>query len=184
MGTRWSSWWGLALGACSLRPHAPATAVRIELRGGPNPGTYEASSPEVGCSRDLLGPGSWTVQMSDWTGPKNGLRSLQLVIPSRSAAGDSAFYLGMVFGDFFSGTVHEIETRDRASTHRGAGEVRVRIGQNEGTVAITGQTSEGVAIAATIECGTLGHGGRGAAVKPGGSEDPTDDRPARSPRRR
>ena len=65
-----------AIGACSRRPHAPATAARIELRGGPNPGTYEAGSPEAGCSRDLLGPGSSTVQMSDWTDPKNGLRSL------------------------------------------------------------------------------------------------------------
>lgn len=165
-------------------PHAPVTTVHIELRGGSNPGSYQSSSWEPACSRDLLGSGSWSVQMSDWTGPKDGLRSLQLIVPSHSSVADSSFYLGMVFGDFFSGTVHEIETRSDAPGPRGKGAVRVRVGRNDATVAITGATSDGVAIAATIECNALQSSGRNASVESEGKEVPTEDRPMRSPRRR
>jgi hypothetical protein len=145
----------LMLWACSVDPPAPAITAHVELTGGTNPGVYDARSLVPGCSRDLLGKGSWGIQLSDWSGPKSGLRSLQLVVPRDTAGGDSVFYLGMVFGDFFAGTVHEIETRHGAARHRGSGRVTIGRGSDGRTVAITGLTSDGVAIAATIECQRL-----------------------------
>ncbi len=147
---RWARWFSLLLGACGAEQPAPATAVRLTLSGGPNPGGYAAVSSETACRRDLLGPGSWGVQLTDWTGPKEGLRSLQLVLPSVSRPQD--FYLGLVFGDFFVGTVHEIETRRGAPAIRGEGRATVIHDRQTRIVAVSGKTQDGVAIAATITC--------------------------------
>ncbi len=139
----------LLLSACA-RPPAPAMRVRLDLAGGTNPGSYRAESPIDGCTRDPVGARSWGVQLSDWTGPKAGLRSLQLVVPSEMKRDE--FYLGLVFGDFFAGTVHEIETRRSAPMPRGRGGVTVKE-TTDGTVfTVTGMTQDSVAITATIAC--------------------------------
>lgn len=146
---RWAGCLLLWLGGCRAEP-GPAAAVRIELAGGSNPGVYLARSQTPACSRDLVGPGSWGVQLTDWTGPKAGLRSLQLVIPSR--AEPAQFYLGMVFGDFFTGVVREIETRPSAPRVKGHGRVTLLQRRDGATVTVTGITQDSIAITATIAC--------------------------------
>lgn len=128
----------------------PAVAVRVELAGGANPGVYTAVAPEPGCNRGLLGPGSWAIQLTDWTGPKSGLRSLQLVVPSQ--ARPTELYLGLVFGDFFTGVVHEIETRPEAPQAKGWGELRLDSTEDGETLIVTGSTGDTVALTATIAC--------------------------------
>jgi len=140
---------GLLLAACAT-PAAPAMRARVELAGGSNPGSYSAVSKESGCTRDPLGTGSWGVQLSDWTGPKAGLRSLQLVLPS--VARKQEFYLGLVFGDFFSGTVREIESRSAAPLTRGRGDVTVDSTASGTVITVTGMTQDSVALTATIAC--------------------------------
>lgn len=147
---RWAGWLALMLGACGADRPAPATLVRLTLTGGPNPGVYESTAPEDLCQQDLLGPGSWGVQLTDWSGPRWGLRSLQLALPSASRPRE--FYLGLVFGDFFTGTTHEIETRPAAPPRRGAGQATVFQDRRARTIAITGQTEDSVALVATITC--------------------------------
>jgi len=139
----------MLLGACAGES-GPAAAARVELAGGSNPGAYEVRSRTPACNRDLVGPGSWGVQLTDWTGPKAGLRSLQLVVPARSAT--DQFYLGMVFGDFFTGVVHEIETRPDSPRPKGHGAVTVQEQGDAATVSVTGVTQDSVAITATIAC--------------------------------
>jgi len=146
-------WVALASITCAAEP--PATAVRVELSGGPNPGVYQASSATSACTRDLMGKGSWAVQLNDWTGSERGLRSLQLVVPAAAANRGSEFYLGLVFGDVFSGPVHEIETRVGAPRVKGEGWVEVREREGVGTVVITGVTGENVTVSATIQCRRL-----------------------------
>ena len=141
-----------ALAGCMAEPAPPSTTVEVRLDGGQHPGTYSARSTLPACTRNATGHGSLEIQLSDWSGPSQGLRSLQLVVPADSAAGDSVFYLGLVFGDLFTGTVHEIETRPGAERQKGRGRVRIEGGPTERTVAITGKTSDSVAIAATIQC--------------------------------
>lgn len=140
----------LGLAACQAEPPAAATSVRVTLKGGPNPGTYTAAAGESACRRDLVGAGSWSVQLTDWAGPKQGLRSLQLMLPSRDHPDE--FYLGLVFGDFFTGMVQEIETRPAAMTLRGVGRATVIRDRHADIVAIRGQTRDSVAITATITC--------------------------------
>jgi hypothetical protein len=142
----------VVLASCARTPQA-ATQVELTLEGGPNPGRYEVRSADAGCREGLLGPGSWMVQLTDWTGPKAGLRSLQLMVPAVDAP--ERFYLGLVFGDFFTGTVHEIETRAGVAEQHGAGQATVTRQADASTVAITATTKDSVAIRATIICGRM-----------------------------
>lgn len=157
---RWMGWLISLVGACGADRPAPATLVRLTLTGGPNPGSYQSAAAEDLCQQDLLGPGSWGVQLTDWNGPRQGLRSLQLALPSASRPQE--FYLGLVFGDFFAGTTHEIETRPDAPAPRGTGQATVFRDRRVRTIAITGQTQDSVALVATITCHSRqGKKGRG-----------------------
>lgn len=153
-GLRRTAWLSLAVAACGIQPARPAAGVAVDLGGGPNPGRYQSAEANPTCTRGLVGPGSWAIQYSDWSGPKSGLRSLQLVLPAAEQPDD--FYLGMVFGDFFAGTVHEIETRASAPAARGHGKVIVRPLGRGTLVMVTGATERDVAISATITCQTPG----------------------------
>jgi hypothetical protein len=77
---------------------------------------------------------------------------MQLVLPAPERPDD--FYLGMVFGDFFAGTVHEIETRTAAPVPRGHVRVLVRPMEHGTVLMVTGETASAVAISATITCQT------------------------------
>ncbi len=140
----------MLLFAVGCQAERPAVAVQVELAGGVNPGVYTAVAPGQGCNRGLLGPGSWAVQLTDWTGPKTGLRSLQLVVPSQ--ARPTELYLGLVFGDFFTGVVHEIETRPEAPLVKGWGELGMDSTDDGVTLVVTGSTGDTVALTATIAC--------------------------------
>lgn len=139
----------LLLAGCRLGAR-PTAEVRLELVGGSNPGLYQASADQPACSRNLVGPGSWGVQLTDWKGPKAGLRSLQLLIPSEKQ--QDRFYLGVVFGDFFTGIAREIETRYASPRPKGHGRVTIEPTPGGATMRITGVTQDSVAIEATIAC--------------------------------
>jgi hypothetical protein len=126
------------------------TAVDLQIGGGTNPGRYTAEVKATACTRDLTGDGSWGVQLSDWSGEKSGLRSLQLVIPAVEQP--DQFYVGIVFGDFFAGTVHEIETRDAVPLKRGHGMVSVADAPVGARITLTGMTADSVVLMATIAC--------------------------------
>jgi hypothetical protein len=152
--------WLLGLTGCRLAAARPPAEVKLELVGGSNPGVYQASADQPACNRDLVGPGSWGIQLTDWKGPKSGLRSLQLVVPSVSQ--QDQFYLGLVFGDFFTGIAREIETRPASPRPKGRGRVLIESSPGGATVRITGITQDSVAIKATIAC-VLAQAAQGAS---------------------
>jgi hypothetical protein len=90
------------------------------------------------------------VQLTDWKGPKEGLRSLQLLVPSEKR--QDQFYLGVVFGDFFTGFAREIETRNASPRPKGRGRVTIEPTPEGATMRISGVTQDNVAISATIAC--------------------------------
>ena len=139
----------LVLGGCREAP-VPATRVAVRLDRGPAAGSYEGTASRPACVLAPTGPGSVAVQFTDWTGPKHGLRSLSLVVPSPARPTD--FYLGMVFGDFFAGRVIEIDTRAAAPAPRGKGRVTVAPAEGGTAVTVTGETENAVALTATILC--------------------------------
>jgi len=140
--------------ACGTAPRPEAVTVDLFLGGDPRSGHHQGTSHLDSCFRGLVGPGSWGVQFTDWTGPRGGLRSLQLIVPALPDGRSRQFYLGVVLGDFFTGTVHEIETRAGVPERRGEGEVEV-VGPNaEGTAAIRvrGLTADSVPVRSSITC--------------------------------
>jgi hypothetical protein len=141
-----------ALGACGAQRAGRPRGVAVNLEGGPNPGHYMDSVAVPTCTRGLVGPRSWDIQYSDWTGPRTGLRSLQLVVPAPDHP--ESFYLGMVFGDLFVGTVHEIDTRATAPVARGTGTITLRPVGTGTLVTLKGATKDDVAVSATIACQT------------------------------
>ena len=139
----------LMLLSCRLGRTPPA-AVQLTVTGGSNPGEYRAEADRPACSRNLIGPGSWAVQLTDWKGPKEGLRSLQLVIPVDTLV--QQFYLGLVFGDFFTGVAREIETRPDSPRPKGHGQVEIDSAPAGATFRVRGVTQDNVVIQATIAC--------------------------------
>lgn len=140
--------------ACGTVPRPEVATVDLLLDGGPRSGHYHGTSHLDSCFRGLVGTGSWGVQFTDWTGPRGGLRSLHLIVPALPHGRSRQFYLGLVLGDFFTGTVHEIETRAGVPERRGDGEVEVEGPNAEGTAAIrvTGLTADSVPVRSTITC--------------------------------
>ena len=124
--------------------------MAVRLDRGPAAGSYEGTASRPACVLAPTGPGSVAVQFTDWTGPKHGLRSLSLVVPSPARPTD--FYLGMVFGDFFAGQVLEIDTRATTPVPRGHGQVAVQSSSRTTTVTVTGETDSAVTLTATITC--------------------------------
>lgn len=144
--------WPLLLAGCGMG-RAPAAEVELRLVGGTNPGRYEARAAQATCSRNLVGPGSWGVQLTDWTGPKEGLRSLQLLVPVDTV--QDQFYLGIVFGDFFTGVAREIETRADSPRPKGRGRVTIVNHPPTGaTFRVSGVTQDSIAIEAIVACHT------------------------------
>jgi hypothetical protein len=142
----------LALGAngCSHEAPAPATTVRVVLEDGAGSDSYDAVSRDSACLPGLVGLGSWTVQFSDWKGPRKGLRSLQLVIPQSADTGK--FYLGLVFGTLSDGVIYEIDTRPGSASHTGSGSVQIGEEAGGSTLTVIGQTDKGTKVTAVVRC--------------------------------
>jgi hypothetical protein len=83
-----------------------------------------------------------------------------LVVPSR--AQQDQFYLGLVFGDFFTGIAREIETRPASPRPKGHGRLSIEPSPGGATIRVTGVTQDSVAITATIAC-TLMQGEQGGS---------------------
>ena len=142
----------LALGAngCNREAPAPATTVRVALEDGAGSSSYDAVSLDPACLPGLVGPGSWSVQFSDWKGPREGLRSLQLVVPQSADTGK--FYLGLVFGTLSDGVVYEIDTRQESASRAGSGSVQIAEEAGGSTLTVVGQTDKGTKVTAVVRC--------------------------------
>lgn len=151
-------WLSLTLTLVACRGSATPPAVEVELAGGAHPGVYQSRGTLASCVGEATGDGGLGVQFTDWTGPKDGLRSLSLVLPSATRPDD--FYLGLVFGDFFAGSVLEIDTRAASPAPRGHGVVSLVPVARRTIVTVTGATADAVALTATIICATV-EGGKG-----------------------
>lgn len=139
--------------ACAPRRPLPPTAVDVVMQDGPTAGSYSVVSFDVACTRGIVGEGSWGVQFSDWKGRRQGLRSLQLVVPAAVDTGSSSeFYLGLVFGTFSDGATYEIDTRPGAARAGGSGSVRIGPADSGTALTIVGRTDDGNGVAAVVHC--------------------------------
>ena len=146
------AWWPLAILACAGDPHpvTPEPTVISVRTEGPGGGTWEARTLDVVCSAGLRGTGTWGVQ---FTGPGEGLGSLQLLAEEVGPAGTStAFALTAVLGGFRAGVEHRIETRPTAVTPGGMGRVSVQDSGSIVSLSVQGVSGEGPPVWVEVRC--------------------------------
>ncbi|HVM24375.1 MAG TPA: hypothetical protein VM253_03145 [Candidatus Limnocylindrales bacterium] len=130
-----------------------ATAsVDVTITGGEVAGSYSGSVSSGGCSRNPFEENSFGLQYS--TDEQVELSSIQLVARDADAAasgGSDDFTATFTVGDLFEGVNLDIAPQN----DRGSGTVTIDDRGDTATIQIEGETSEGVAVDATIECHTV-----------------------------
>ena len=137
--------------------------VHMVITGGPNAGTFDASSDKGGCSAGLTGPGSWGNQLSS---PKDKdpakFNSLQLIVPDakKAAAGSKEFYLKVGFGPLMARSAeYAVETRAAEPKKTGSGIVTIEDKGATAKVTFAMTTAAGVKLEGTIDCKQVARGG-------------------------
>ena len=120
--------------------------VHVVISGGPNAGTYDASTDRGGCSAGLTGKGTWGNQFSlpKEHDPKK-LNSVQLIVPDAKAAasGTHTFTLIIGFGPLMK----------RAAEYKSvSGTVTVHDKGSTAIVTFDAMTAAGVKLKGTIDC--------------------------------
>lgn len=125
-----------------------AASVDVTVTGGEFAGTYTGSVPDGGCSRGATGDNTFGLQYS--TDEDVELSSLQLIVNDAdgAAAGTDDFMTMLTFGDILEGTTVDVEP----GAGNGSGTVTVDDRGDTATITIEAETSEGMAIDATVEC--------------------------------
>ena len=126
-----------------------AASVEVTVTGGAFEGTYSGSVPDGGCSRGATGDNTFGLQYS--TDENVELSSLQLIVNDADAATSGEtddFMTTLTFGDLLSGTSVDIEPPES----NGSGTVSIDDRGDTATITIEGETSDGAAIDATVEC--------------------------------
>ena len=125
-----------------------AASVEATVTGGEFEGDYSGSVPDGGCSRGATGENSFGLQYS--TAEEVELSSVQLVVNDAEAAsgGTDDFLTTFTFGDLLQGTSLDVEP----PADNGTGTVTVDDRGDTATITIDVETSDGVAIDATVEC--------------------------------
>ncbi|HET7117059.1 MAG TPA: hypothetical protein VFI29_11240 [Hanamia sp.] len=138
---------------------AAGTEINVTLTGGPNAGTYTATSADPTCSEGLTGDNSFGNQYSEKGKADNELSSLQLIIDDKDAAkkGTDKFYLKVAFGKILKGKSYEINggTSFLEMPLTGSGKATLMESGSIKTVVVEGKTADGVGISATIKCNSM-----------------------------
>jgi hypothetical protein len=130
--------------------------VHIVITGGPNAGTYDASTDRGGCSAGMAGLGSWGNQLSQpkEKDPKK-FNSLQLIVPDakKAASGTKEFFINVGFGPLMKRAAeYKVETRQREPHQLGSGTVTVMDHGTTGMVHFDVTTADKVHMVGTIDC--------------------------------
>lgn len=125
-----------------------AASVDVTITGGAFEGNYSGSVPDGGCSRGATGENTFGLQYS--TTEDVELSSVQLIVNDAddAAGGTEDFMTTLTFGDLLEGTTVDISPPDG----NGTGTVTVDDRGDTATITIEGETSDGMAIDATVEC--------------------------------
>lgn len=138
---------------------AAGTEITVTLTGGPNAGTYTASSADPTCSEGLTGANSFGNQYSVKGKADNEFSSLQLIIDNKDAAkkGTDQFYIKVAFGKILQGKKYEINggTSFLTLAKTGSGKATLMESGSAKTVVVEGKTADGVGISATIKCNSV-----------------------------
>ncbi len=133
----------------------PETFIRVQLTGGDRAGTYEVSQEDSSCLYGTSNGDDWRTLYSSDNSKDETLSTVLLVIPNttEAASGSTDF--------FFSAGLNQYEGENYLEyildppSNNGTGTVTVQKDGSQATLTITGQTSAGVKVNATITCNNV-----------------------------
>ncbi len=131
----------------------PETIITVELIGGDHAGGYEIAQEDSICLYGTSNGDDWrTLYTSDGS---QELSTALLLIESvsESSSGGTDFFFSAGFGDY--GTNEYFEYILDPANGNGTGTVSVQRDNHDATLDVTGQTSAGVTVNATITCTTV-----------------------------
>lgn len=129
------------------------TEIMVTLTGGPNAGTYHASSKESSCSMGLTGEKSFGNQYSETGKGDKELSSVQVIADDYDEAkkGTAKFTTMIQFGKLLSGASYNLNP-DKGD---GTGTLTITESGSGRTATIEGKTKDGVGIKAVVTCNTI-----------------------------
>jgi hypothetical protein len=141
------------LALLSFAEAQPETMITVELIGGDHAGSYEVAQEDSSCLYGTSNGDDWRTLYS--SGDTKDFSTALLLIPSVSeiSGGGTDFFFSAGFGEY--GTSEYLEYILEPATGNGAGTVTVQRDGHDAVLSITGQTSSGVGVNATITCTTV-----------------------------
>lgn len=135
-----------------------ATA-HVTITGGPRPGSYDLAVTRGGCSTGATGAGSFGTQVSDSKVGPEALGSVQLIVPTPSAAGSPELQLIVRIGSILKKTAEfNINTLHTAPKPLGAGTVKVAgVTGATPTATFDVTTADNVHLVGTVSCKSVTH---------------------------
>lgn len=129
----------------------PETIISVQLTGSDDAGTYEVTQADSSCLYGTSNGDDWRTLYGDM-GEASELSTVLLLIPSTTAAasGSTDFFFSAGFGEYSSDDYLEYILDPMNSN--GTGTVTVEKDGNYALLTVTGQTSAGAIVNATITC--------------------------------
>jgi hypothetical protein len=133
----------------------PETLITLELTGGDHAGSYQVTQEDSSCLYGSSNGDDWRTLYSSDSSEAGGLSTVLLLIPSTTAAasGSMDFFFSAGFGEYSSDEY--LEYILDSPNGNGSGTVTVEKDGHYALLTISGQTSAGVEVNATITCNTV-----------------------------
>jgi hypothetical protein len=130
----------------------PETLINVQLSGGDHAGTYEVTQEDSSCLYGTSNGDDWRTLYGTDTSQDGTLSTVLLLIPATTEAtsGSTDFFFSAGLNEY--GGEAYLEYILDPPNGNGTGTVSVQKDGSEATLSITGQTSGGVDINATITC--------------------------------
>lgn len=131
----------------------PDTLISLELIGGDNAGSYEVTQEDSSCLYGTSNGDDWRTLYGSDTSKDGTLSTVLLVIPNttEAASGSTDFFFSAGLNEYGS----EAYLEYILDSPNGNGTVTVQKDGSQATLSISGQTSAGVAVKATITCNNV-----------------------------
>jgi hypothetical protein len=133
----------------------PETLISVQLTGGDDAGSYEVTQEDSSCLYGTSNGDDWRTLYGSDTAGEGTLSTVLLVIPNttEAASGSTDFFFSAGLNEY-GGDAYLEYILDPANGN-GTGTVTVQKDGSQATLNITGQTSTGVTVNATITCNNV-----------------------------
>ncbi len=130
----------------------PEMLITLQVSGGDHAGDYELIQDDSSC---LYGSGNgddWRILTSVQTSDPAAMSTFLLLVPSGSeaAAGSPNFFISAGFGEYGGDDYLEVILEPEGGN--GTGTVTIAKDGDHATLSVSGQTSAGVSLSATVTC--------------------------------